>query len=152
MDQKIKGHFILGIGYHGLIIKMNLLYNNQNTTQKSRKSWELSSSKSEKNGQQIILMVDGVLKRKIFEQKVTAEMFGAYQLSLKQILIFIISFFQLVFFLLFLEGIVPKIAPDTAPIKVIKIALHAANDIITPPNNKLLFLSLLNRNDNCDNY
>jgi len=54
--------------------------------------------------------------------------------------------------LLFLEEIVPKIAPDIAPIKVIKIVLHAANDIITPPHNKLLFLSLLNRNDNCNNY
>lgn len=39
--------------------------------------------------------------------------------------------------LLFLEEIVPNIAPDIVPIKVIKIALHAANDIITPLNNKL---------------
>jgi hypothetical protein len=37
--------------------------------------------------------------------------------------------------LLFLEEIVPKIAPDIAPIKDKKIAFHAANDIITPPNN-----------------
>ncbi|KLA09644.1 hypothetical protein B4087_3156 [Bacillus cereus] len=36
--------------------------------------------------------------------------------------------------LLFLKEIVPKIAPDIAPIKVVKIALHAANDIITPSN------------------
>jgi len=41
-------------------------------------------------------------------------------------------------FLLFLEEIVPKIAPDIAPIKIIKIALHAANDITTPPKNNLL--------------
>jgi len=40
--------------------------------------------------------------------------------------------------LLYREEIVPKIAPDIAPIKVMKIALHAANDIITPPNNKTL--------------
>lgn len=43
----------------------------------------------------------------------------------------------MVFLFLFLEEIVPKIAPDIAPIIVIKIALHAANDIITPPSNKL---------------
>ncbi|EEM89568.1 hypothetical protein bthur0012_23070 [Bacillus thuringiensis serovar pulsiensis BGSC 4CC1] len=53
--------------------------------------------------------------------------------------------------LLFLKEIVPKIAPDIAPIKVVKIALHAANDIITPPNNKLLFLIPFNRNDDCNN-
>lgn len=59
------------------------------------------------------------------------------------------------FLLLFLKEIVPKIAPDIAPdiapIKVVKIALHAANDIITPPNNKLLFLIPFNRNDDCNN-
>ncbi len=33
------------------------------------------------------------------------------------------------FLLLFLKEIVAKIAPDIAPIKVVKIALHAANDV-----------------------
>ena len=37
------------------------------------------------------------------------------------------------FLLLFVKEIVAKIAPDIAPIKVVKIALHAANDIITIP-------------------
>ena len=55
------------------------------------------------------------------------------------------------FLLLFVKEIVAKIAPDIAPIKVVKIALHAANDIITPPNNKLLFLIPFNRNDDCNN-
>lgn len=41
-------------------------------------------------------------------------------------------------FLLLVEEIVPNITPEIAPIKVIKIALHAANDITTPPKNNLL--------------